>query len=304
MARIAFLCLAHNNFDYLDEVARYYCSDNDAFFLHVDSGVPDQNIKLTHPDIRLLPRSERFRTRWGTYDIVKATISLLKAALNAGDFDRFVLVSGADMPLLTKSALKKRLTADVSYFAQWRLLDYPQQKGSREFFKRHNYHIGWANPGEAYASKSRFKIYRMLLINKLLSFIPLMATFTFDHYIKGSQWWVITADLAKFFIEQLEDPKVARQFANMHAPDEKTFHTLACNSPFNTKIDWSFEQSSLKQGLHYINWGIADGTGGLQAFKAEHIDTAKSLSCCFARKVNREDFDSLIPYIHQLIEDA
>lgn len=320
MTKIAFLCLAHNNLEYIDKLADYYCSDGDDLFVHLDARVRDEAPLGDNNKLKLLPRSERLPTRWGTYEIVEASLTLLNKAITSSEFDYFILISGADVPLLPKAQLKAKLASNQSYFGQWQRIASPSLSKSTnakeinsplennnkalfsEFFHRHYYQSWLTNPGEAYLTQQRWRIYAMLLANKFIARLPLEATsyFTYSHYVKGSQWWGMTKELAHYVHEQLSDPKVNRQFKKMHAPDEKAIQTVAANSPYVERIIFDYEQSSLKQGLHYIDWGFQDQSKTLKLFSVDDIDKAINAKCGFARKISPEQQEAFITFAQGL----
>ena len=306
--KIAFLCLAHNNFDYLAVASNYYCAEGDGFFLHIDSSVDikqeSELNKLAHGSI-ILKEDERYRTTWGSFNIVLATMALINKALATGQYDRFILVSGVDLPLLTKKDLKVRLKLDLNYFGVWQTIhkDEPHML-SHEFFKRHYYDFKLTNPGLAYATGSRKKIYRMLLINRFLACFPLSKKrFIYSSYMKGSQWWCITQEMAQHFVEVFKDEGAIEQFKLMHAPDEKVFHTLAYCSPYKSKLSLDHGQGSLKQGLHYIDWGYQKAKVALQLFSLDDTDKAKQLGCAFARKISVGTSPNYQAHIEHLLKD-
>lgn len=308
-SKVAFLCLAHNNFDYLCKASRYYCSDGDELFLHVDSAVELDDKLLFEQGTTILKSNERFRTAWGTFNIVRATIALLKKALSTGQFDHFILISGADLPLLSKTELKTKLLSKHSYFSVWHEVTQSNNQNNSaiqaEFFKRHHYQHRLTNPGFAYLSKSKAKIYRMLLLNKFIRFLPLSTKFTFNTFIKGSQWWCMSDELAHYVCHEYNKKSVLKQFVNMHAPDEKMLQTLAFNSPFNTdknpKIQIDYGQDSLKQGVHYIDWGYQKSKVALQEFALSDVDKAKHVGCLFARKITSSSNGQYDAYLESLI---
>lgn len=318
--KIAFLCLAHNNFEYLDKLADYYSSDGDQLFVHIDARVTSESPLNSNNKVVLLPRNKRLASRWGTYQIVEASLALLNQALAADSFDYFILISGADVPLLSKAELKAKLIHGHSYFSQWQCISSPvatkaadisefscsnheQYKALfSEFFHRHHYQSWLTNPGEAYLTQQRWRIYAMLLANKFIARFPLKAKsyFTYPLYVKGSQWWGMTKALASYVSEQLADPKINRQFKLMHAPDEKAIQTVAANSPFVEQIAFDYEQSSLKQGLHFIDWGYQDESKTLQLFSMGDIDKAIAAQCSFARKISPAQQSDFIAFTQGL----
>lgn len=216
-------------------------------------------------------------------------------------YDRFILVSGVDTPLVSKKVLKEGLTSDFSYMSVWQEITTDDHgKLHNEFFKRHHYQSFLTNPGEAYITKSRLKIYSMLMLNKIIALVPLKQIFSYKTYAKGSQWWVLTRELATHILTELQDSNNCSQFKRMHAPDEKIFHTVALNSPFKHKISIDKGQEQLKQGLHYIDWGIQTKTNRLALFTPDDIEKAKLLGCYFARKVDNTKIEYFINYIKKL----
>lgn len=307
--KIAFLCLAHNNFSYLAKVSHYYCTQADGFFVHIDKSV---NLKEVNelsefsPKAVILKDDERVRTAWGSFNIVLATMALINKALATDNYERFVLVSGADLPLLTKGELKTRLAQNLNYFGVWDSV-FPEQPNSisHEFFTRHYYDHSLTNPGLAYGTGSRVHIYRMLLINRILACLPLSKKrFTYPSYTKGSQWWCVTREMAQYFSDVFTENNLTDQFTLMHAPDEKIFHTLANHSPFKTTLNIDHGQCSLKQGLHYIDWGYQAERIALQSFNISEVIKAKQLGCAFARKLSTGLPPEIVTHLETLKEGA
>ncbi|WP_448250175.1 beta-1,6-N-acetylglucosaminyltransferase [Thalassotalea agariperforans] len=307
--KIAFLCLAHNNFAYLAKVSQYYCSQDDGFFVHIDKSVNLEAVsELSEFSTNsvILNDDERVRTAWGSFNIVLATMALINKALASDNYDRFVLVSGADLPLLTKEQLKTRLAQNLNYFGVWETVCTEQPSPfSHEFFTRHYYDHKLTNPGLAYGTGSRVHIYRMLLLNRLLAYLPLSKKrFTYPSYAKGSQWWCITREMAQYFCDVFSQQHLIEQFTLMHAPDEKIFHTLANHSPYQSTLNIDHGQCSLKQGLHYIDWGYQNERIALQTFDIVNADKAKQLGCAFARKLPNGVSPELSTHLDNLLSEV
>ena len=300
--KIAFLCLAHNNYQYLSALSDYCCSDGDGFFLHLDINSDiDKSLALNESTF-LLDKNRRKRTRWGTFEIVDATLELIKLAVSKSKYDRYILISGSDLPLLDKASLKLKLNSGDNYFSIWdevQVDNDANRNTSREFFSRYFYYSFLTNPGEVYASKNRLRIYSAIVLNFLISLIPRHQKLTFDKYYKGSQWWCITNEMAEHFIVESTN-QCKDQFKYMHAPDEKYFITLAMNSIYEKRIKLNYGQDSLAQGLHYINWGWNSPQKALQVFKLDQIEEAKLIGCAFARKIDVVANDDYIIYLKSL----
>ena len=299
--KIAFLCLAHNNFLYLSSLSKYCCSDGDGFFIHLDRKVKGEKLVSLDDRTILVEDDYRFRTRWGTLGIVNATLKLLELSLQKNKYDRFILISGSDLPLLTKSELKKKLDNSSEYISVWDEVEINRSKGdlAREFFKAHFYNTRITNPGEAYLTQNRFRIHLSRYLNFFLQYLPIRRKYTFSKYYKGSQWWCISAELAAYFIKETETSCLLSQFKHMHAPDEKFFQTLAMNSVFKNNLISKNSQEDLIHGIHYINWGVNSKTTGMTAFTLEKLRDAKKHNAMFARKINN-DKTPYIKYIKYL----
>ena len=250
--KIAFLCLAHTNFEYLGFLSDYCCSDGDDFYVHFDRSCTNLESVEINTKSHVLPEDKRKKSRWGTIDIVTATLELINMAVSKGVYDRFLLISGFDFPLVNKKVLKSKIDNNKEYIEIWGCVT-KFQKGNDDFFKRHWYSSKLTNLGEAYVSKSRLRIYVALILLKFIRMIPVGRSFSFDFYCKGSQWWCVTNGMALEFLKYFNTEKV-KQFSSMHAPDEKFFHTIAMNSHYKNNISTE-NRGNNKHGIHYIDWG-------------------------------------------------
>lgn len=107
--RIAFLCLAHTGQTYLERVAKYYLSDDDGLFIHIDRRSDLNRERLRDIGAHVLDKQVSFETRWAGFALVEATLKLMKLAADLG-YDRYVLVSGSDIPIKNKLKLKNSLS--------------------------------------------------------------------------------------------------------------------------------------------------------------------------------------------------
>lgn len=284
--KIAFLCLTHNNLQYLSILSEYYCSDNDDLFIHLDSNVENDYKGEFNPRVNWVEDDKRKRTRWGTFEIVEATIELMKIATKKGIYDRYILISGSDIPLVDKQTLKERINNKFEYVSVWNMIEKNNVKNStlyNEFFRYNNNNI--LNYGECRANK--FKLYSFLILKKILYKMPFKFSGKFERYAKGSQWWCVSHTLCIEFLEAFNNG-IGTEFKYMHAPDEKFFHTVALNSKKlgqNLKSKKSIE--SCIHGIHYIDWK-GDLNPQLE-FSFVDIEKAMGSGALFARKIKNKD---------------
>jgi hypothetical protein len=97
--RIAILITAHNLPHQLDLLMDRLCEAFDVF-LHADKWF---TYGTNHP--RLFRTEMRYRSYWGSYGQILATLELLKAARKRGAYDRYVLISGQHIPCLSNDEI-------------------------------------------------------------------------------------------------------------------------------------------------------------------------------------------------------
>lgn len=285
--KVAFLCLAHNNFEYVRYLSEKLTEDGDYFFLHIDrnSSLP-KAFKFNDKTI-ICNENERLRTRWGTFDIVEATLLLMNKAQKLKHFDHFILVSGQDYPLYSVQTIKKKIKAEKEYVALWEAVSVGT--ASAEYTARHYYHCKFTNPGEAHKSNKKSRIYLAYLINYLISKLPRLKVLNYPVYAKGSQWWCISNSLCCHFLEVAKNREIVDEFKLMHAPDEKFFHTIYVNSRYyNHQIT---AQEELKQGIHYIDW--MGKYNKPQVFDSSNTALARKKGCLFSRKISKKLMETL-----------
>ncbi|MEF1200560.1 beta-1,6-N-acetylglucosaminyltransferase [Vibrio owensii] len=285
--RIAFLCLAHNNENFLSKLSSYYCSDEDEFIIHLDKGVREFDKKKFDPKTKWVEEHRRKKTAWGTFEIVSATIELLKSAKELGEFDRYILISGVDVPLVDKITLKEQINNEEEYIALWEYIERDNltinDRLYDEFFKLHFYNI--LNYGKCRGNKVLRRL--SLLLIKAIRAIPYKHKKSMRYYAKGSQWWCISNKLVDEFLSADYS-----EYKYMHAPDEKAFHTILVNSNYRWKLS---RRKTDIHGIHYIDWNSSD-----LEFRFENIDKARSRKALFARKIYERDKDKFINYVKEL----
>lgn len=101
--RIAYLVLCNTDAAHIGRLARrlVLSASENAVFIHVDKKSPinDEVIRavIGVPNIRII--EERYKVFWGGFSAINATYALLRAAVNHGKFDRYILLQGADYPI-------------------------------------------------------------------------------------------------------------------------------------------------------------------------------------------------------------
>lgn len=298
--KIAYLCLAYNQFEYISTLAEYCSDQSDDFYLHIDSKVEIPQFIYQDVNIKLVDQPNRQRTRWGCIEIVDATMELIRLAKKNTDYDRYVLLSGHDVPLVTKDEFKQNLSSDINYLSVWSEIEKNKINiKHHDLFKRHWYKSKFTNLREGSGENSKFKLYLCYWLNRLIKLIPLdKRDFQYPTYFKGSQWWCLTHDAVSYVLNNYHNNNVRLQFSRMHAPDELVFQTIMMNSKFSKKVGPKVEQLNKVQGIHYIAWG---NMGNLFPLKLSDLINAKKLGLLFARKIDVEHVTEYKEYIKNLM---
>lgn len=98
--KLAHLILAHKDPEHIGRLVNVLAEYSDVY-IHIDSSVNEelfQREMSKAANVRFIPREYRKRCRWGA-DVIKAEIELLRTAMQSQNYDRLVLLQGADYPL-------------------------------------------------------------------------------------------------------------------------------------------------------------------------------------------------------------
>lgn len=280
---IAFLILCHKNPDQINVLIRKLSPYN--IFIHIDKKnydeISDKLIKDTN--VKILPKENCYSIDWGSNEMVRATLELIKCALNSThNFLHFCLLSGQDLPLIDLGNLDKVLDKDTNYidiidqsnpeynrYLKLYEIPYPSWMSANKIFNKIIKRIYMLITG---GFKNTFKIFKRKK--------PMKGEFYF-----GSQWWILNRGFVLYLIDFIEDNNYfLSYFDKCIIPDECFFQTIIKNSKYNKNISNS---------LTYVNWN--GGRRSPDTFKITDISKLKNLkkNYLFARKFD-ESVDAKI----------
>lgn len=291
--KVAFLCLAHDNFEYLSHLSKYCGSDGDGFFLHIDNS-KWKDLKLSN-NTHLLAKESSFKTLWGSFNIVKATLKLMEVALLSDKYDYFLLISGSDIPLQNKLKLKEILIEKGDEISVWgEISKGSTQKERNKYYYYHYYNNEYLNPRNAYLSGDLLR--RLISKGVKYSLGTFRNNFVYGKTLKtGSQWWCMSKDQVASILEKYNSCDLTRVYEFMHAPDEVFFQTILYDlGMLNTE---GVQEHPHKYAYHFIGWEDK----GIRNFDISFAHEASELGCLFARKVSYKDNENNINYINQLL---
>ena len=238
--KIAYLILAHNNPKHLQRLITSLSSSASSFFIHLDqksdcadfASIKGENIYFIKNNIAVF---------WGDFSIVEATLILLRTALLAQhNFERFVLLSGADYPI--------RSTAHIeSFFEARKTEEFIDLQSSGKWYK-----INLCNGLTNYYIRPTY--YNAIVVKVINKIIKLSRIYRRDYktYLGallpygGSAWWALSREACDFILNFVKNNnKIVNFFKNTSIPDESFFQIILGNSNFKSKIVSS---------VTYVDW--------------------------------------------------
>ncbi len=239
--KIAFLILAHDNWQHLNRLLAALDDEKHVFYVHIDKKVPMPNLRKTKAKLVLV---DRVNVWWGGWSQQEAFNRLIKSALKQ-HFDYYVLLSGADYPIRPLSHLYKKLHKGGEYISI--------NKGfspSKPEWRIKYYHFDGSNRKNKANIKTIVNFSLEVLQRKLRLFRK--KNFPFEQVYFGSSWWALSHECLRYVADHIENnPDWIRFYKTCWCPDESYIHTIIGNSPFLanckgslTYADWAGRSSS------------------------------------------------------------
>ena len=294
--RIAFIMLCHKNPEQINKLIDKLSEFSEAdIYIHVDMNHSEIRDRIkTQDNVKMVPADHSFHIEWGSVDIVKATLQLIREVKNSEkQYDYIWLVSGQDYPICSIVEIEKRL-------AEQKGMNYiecitSENKQYDRYKKLYEVaYPSWIN-GNNVVVKSIKRIYMILTGGYRHTFLPFVRHKPFDFdFSFGSQWWTLTSEAA-FEILEYNDrhPEILKYYEKSIIPDECFFQSLFMRGPHKDKR---------AMNLTFINWGKnRRSPETLTLEDAEKVEEARK-KFCFARKFEKEQSTPLIEYIEVMIK--
>ena len=269
----AYLILAHHEFALLQTLIGCLDDARNDIFVHIDRKV--RELPALHADkARLTVLRHRVDVRWGDYSVVEAEYALFGAALKAGPYAYYHLLSGVDLPIKGQDYIH-------AFFQEHQgqeFIGYTLTEMTPELVRKvQRWHLF---PGDF---KNRSQIRRALRSGwiRVQEAVGYRRNRQVD-FKKGSQWVSVTEAMVRCFLEhELWARKV---FTHTFCSDEMVFQTLCWDSPlrfalYNTQDDGT-------GCMRLIGWR---DNGELVDWSAADYDRIAASPALFARKFNSSD---------------
>jgi len=281
--KIAFLIAAHKYPELLVRLVRRLESPLASIFIHIDKDAdirPFKNLFLREGirDVHWVPR---VRCRWGTFDQVKASLTLLREALRTDQkAGMYVLLSGQDYPLRTPEFMADFFERNKGIsFVKWARLPWSIWPDTGGFERLTHYHFLIGKQRLEYPCKEIPRARRLRFMYRLCGlFLPKTRPLPQEVvFFGGLSWWNITRGAAeRIFVYLWQNARFARIFHYTKSSDEIFFQTILMNSEgFNLE----------NNDLRCVFW---DGRRNEYPaiVRIEDFDEIRSSGMLFTRKVD------------------
>lgn len=273
--RQVFLICAHKDMDQLNGLVGQLCDPDFLVYVHIDRKSVLDPAQL-HPHARLV--RERIAVRWGDVSQVEATLaSMRQVLLEASEFDKLILLSAQDFPLLPNTLLKSSLermrenelieTAPIAATG-WRVMH------------RYSYfHRDGGSLAERLACAAANRVLRLLGRTRHLpdGLTP----------YGGSCWWALSRGCVRELVRLADaHPRLLRFCRSVQSPDELFFQTLVMHSRFASRV--------LPQNFRYVQWPEG-GARHPKVLDDSDFERIRASGAHFCRKLDSHASSTLLP---------
>lgn len=269
--KMAYLIMAHKNDGTFYALLQMLDNVRNDIFIHMDNKCANYSPKNTE---NFLERSrcfhaERTSVAWGGYSQIGAEVSLLKTAVKEGNYMFYHLLSGEDLPISSQENIYNFFCLHQNKeFIRFEKPEFEYSDRIRYYY-RYQERIG--KKKNAYWYLQQFDVLCQKLIhskrNKDVSFQ------------KGSNWFSITDDFAKYVIEKEE--WIKKHFSCTVCCDEVFLQTLLINSAFQDRLYYKKFDDAMCSAMRLIDWKRGEKP---YVFRQEDYDELVSSPMLFARK--------------------
>lgn len=293
--KIAFLIAAHNDVEHLKKLVAVL--GNHDVFIHWDAksgGQPQiDNVTFT---------AKRISVFWAGFSQVEATMELIKTALNTGvKYDKYVLISGSCYPIKPIKNLENKFESDgnKNYLKAIKVAD-------ADFMREQVRKNIWRDavlPLNIKRTDLIKEIERILRfgLNQILNFTN-KKNIHIEIY-HGSNWWALNHESVQHALTVYETRlDIVEFFKFTFASDEKFFHTIIRNSPYEQNCEEYSEYTGRgtykMANLHIIDPSLS------KWFTINDYKQIIQSDKFFIRKVRSQDGSDLVEKISkELLKD-
>lgn len=292
--KLAFLISAHTDAQHLLRLVNSLPLDSDKY-IHIDLKADLNAFSAVAAQDNVQIINERYNVMWGSFLQVNFQRALMRAALSSGvNYDYLITLSGLDYPLWSNERIIRFFEKNKGreFIQGLRVKEQGDTKLYQEYRFLNNHYWKYGT------LKSKFRVAIRKTIYALGFRKPLSVMcdgISYDLY-KGSDWWAITGNLAKYFMDFYDThPAFISYFKNSFSPNETIWQTIAFHSKYTDKCILSVGQINKLEEvtpLTYIEYG-----DDIKVFTEDDFDTLFKSDKMFCRKVVTGKSDKLMDMI-------
>lgn len=300
--KIAYLILAHKGAEQLARLIDRLSKTGDSF-VHVDKKVKiDEFQDCLKPIQNVYLEKKRKPVYWGGWSIVKAYMGLMQKALESEThYDRIVLMTGQDYPLMKDTEINKFFEehTETEYIMAYNIMNSTVVTDKNKLLRRWYFDA----PFKSVFLQRIYKgiMYRLITKNFARKKISLsLDGRPVDPYF-GQMLSGFTRKGAELVLKTyLEDKKFNRVMKRAHAPDELYWQTIIFNSDLRKNTVQGGVEHEITEHfgwapLHYHHYDV-----DTSIFTEDDFDEIKNSEYMFIRKVVPGKSDSLMDKIDML----
>lgn len=290
MRKHAYLIIAHNNFEILENLIVLLDDFRNDIYIHIDNKVKSFDFKYFE---RLAKKSEikifqKINVYWGGATQIEVELFLLEQA-SKGEYDYYHLLSGVDIPLKSQNCIHR-------FFDENRgkeFVDFDECFDNMIIEKRVKYYYffigGYRSSNIVYRCFSKLLNKISVKIQEIIGITKAQKNYV---YKKGSAWFSITHTLAKYILKQ--KAIIEKNYRYSLCCDEVFIQSIVYNSYFFMRVPKIAEKHNL--ALRYIDWEH----GNPYVFKNSDFKRLVESKALFARKFDLDNIDivqKIVQYI-------
>lgn len=265
----AVLILAHKNVEQVFKLSKLLSSKFNVY-VHFDT-----KTNLTDEDKTLFVKNNikvysKYNVKWGSFNIVKATVLLMQAALEEKNNTYFHLISGQDWPLKNLNEIYNFYENNSKiYLNYWRAIDVKKSGEPEIWWVKYYFNYDVVNRRSLFG-----KIYhRLLLLIETVIRIDKLKKFNVmpSKIYAGQEWCDIPRNAMEYAVNRFEhDFKLKKIFSTSFCSDEIWLQTILCNSKYASNISKNIHRYILEEKRHGALPAILDETDYSNIVKGDY----------------------------------
>lgn len=289
MGKHAYLVIAHRYDELFKTLMKMLDYPENDIFVHMDIKCEDYNPEENASTLKHsgLYHVKRLNVGWGSFAMAKAELLLLERAIQTDCYEYYHLISGQDLPIISQEDIHLRLSDDNREYVE--IIADKILNPERIYYFHFPYKKGTLKEYREFDNKfCNLQQKCGIKINKNLN------------ARKGSQWFSITDDLARYIVSKKK--MIYRSFRFSLIPDESFVQTLIWNSPFKKRLFKDPQGRLISVNKREIDWmNCKEGHPGV--YTMNELETLINSDNYFARKFDPNTDINVIEKIYETYKE-